>query len=107
MDTEMGIPRSGGPMLKIGTNTRRIRNEVIYGSFNRNTERDEKLEREPGGNELGSDHSDRGQSRHLHQDRFRKPESSGVLQHVLNVPGLQRLYEEQRPARRAFHHESD
>ncbi len=28
---------------------------------------------EAGGDELGSDHPDRGQPGHLHQDRFREP----------------------------------
>ena len=57
------------------------------------------------GDELGPDHPDRGQPRHLHQDRFRQPPGRGVPQHVVDLPRLQHLHEGQRPARRALHHQ--
>ena len=62
-------------------------------------------EGEPGGDELGPDHPDRGQPGHLHQDRFREPASGRVPQHLFHLPRLQHLHEGQRPARRALHHQ--
>ena len=38
--------------------------------------------------ELGSDHADRRQPGHLHQDRLRQPPSRRVLQHVVNLSRL-------------------
>ena len=59
----------------------------------------------PGGDGLGPDHPDRGQPRHLHQDRLRQGEGGRVPQHVVDLPGLQHLHEGQGPARRPLHHQ--
>ena len=57
------------------------------------------------GDELGSDHPDRGQPRHLYQDRFRQAPSGRVSQHFIDLPRLQHLHEGQRSARCALHHQ--
>ena len=54
---------------------------------------------------LGSDHPDRRQPRHLHEDRLRAEAGRRVPQHVVDLPRLQRLHEGQGPARRALHHQ--
>ena len=54
---------------------------------------------------VGSDHPDRRQPRHLHQDRLRQPRGRLVQEHVVAVPRLQRVHEGQGPARRALHHQ--
>ena len=53
------------------------------------------------------DHQDRGQPRHLHQDRFQAEEGRRVPQHVVDLPRLQHLHEGQGPAGRALHHQPD
>ena len=55
--------------------------------------------------DLGSDHPDRRQPRHLHEDRLRQPRGRRVPQHLVDLPRLQRLHEGQGPARRALHHQ--
>ena len=62
-------------------------------------------EAEPGGDELGSDHPDRGQPRHLHQDRLREQAGGRVPQHLFHLSRLQHLHEGQGSARRALHHQ--
>ena len=57
------------------------------------------------GDGLGSDHPDRRQPRHLHQDRLREPRSRRVPQHVVDLPRLLDLHERQGSARRALHHQ--
>ena len=54
---------------------------------------------------LGSDHPDRRQPRHLHEDRLRQPRGRRVQEHVVAVPRLQRVHEGQGPARRPLHHQ--
>ena len=54
---------------------------------------------------LGSDHPDRREPRHPHEDRLRQPAGRRVPQHVVDLPRLQRLHEGQGPARRPLHHE--
>ena len=49
---------------------------------------------------LGSDHPDRRQPRHLHEDRLRQPRGRRVQEHVVDLPRLQRVHEGQGPARR-------
>ena len=49
---------------------------------------------------VGSDHADRRQPRHLHQDRLRQPRGRRVQEHVVDVPRLQRVHARQGPARR-------
>ena len=61
--------------------------------------------RESGGNELGPDHSDRGQPGHLYQDRLREPPCGRVSQHLVHLSRVQHLHEGQRPARRSLHHQ--
>src|ERR1043166_2343826 len=56
-------------------------------------------------NELGPDHADRGQSRHLHEDRFREPRSRRMLLHVVDLSRLLDLHARQGSARRALYHE--
>ena len=61
--------------------------------------------RTSGGNELGPDHSDRGQPGHLHQDRFREQTCGRVPQHFVHFSRLQHLHEGQGSARRSLHHQ--
>ena len=56
---------------------------------------------------VGSDHPDRGQPGHLHQDRLRQPAGRRMPQHLVDLPRLQHLHEGQRPARRPLHHQPD
>ena len=56
---------------------------------------------------LGPDHPDRGQPRHLHQDRLQAEARRRVPQHLVDLPRLQHLHEGQGPARRALHHQPD
>ena len=58
-----------------------------------------------GRDELGSDHADRRQPRHLHQDRLRQAQGRRVPQHLVDLPRLQHLHEGQRSARRPLHHQ--
>ncbi len=57
------------------------------------------------GDGLGSDHQDRRQPGHLHQDRLQAEEGRRVPQHLLDLPRLQHLHEGQGPAGRALHHQ--
>ena len=60
---------------------------------------------EPGGNELGPDHPDRGQPGHFYQDRLREQACGRVSQHLVHFSRVQHLHEGQRPARRSLHHQ--
>src|SRR5262249_41592586 len=60
-----------------------------------------------GGDGLGSDHPDRWQPGHLHQDRLQAAAGRRVPQHLVDLPRIQHLHEGQGPAGRALHHQPD